>query len=338
MKPILAITMGDFNGIGPEIILKSVQTKQIKKICIPVLVGSTDVFEYYSKRLKLKITLQEIDKIPHSDTTAVPIIPVRKFQKPIISPGKISFEAGKLAAESLIAAAVLCMNNEVDGMVTGPLAKEAVNFDGIPFIGQTEMLAAITNTKSFAMMLIQDKIRIALATIHIPIRKVTDELSTRLIIDKLKTLNETLKQDMRITRPKIALLGLNPHAGENGKIGKEEKETIIPAMAYVKKLGININGPYPADGFFGSGDYKRFDAILAMYHDQGLIPLKLLGFDKGVNFTAGLPIVRTSPDHGTAFEIAGKNIANPSSMIEAIKIAIKIINNRKRFKKNRKND
>lgn len=331
MKPVIGITMGDFNGIGPEIALKAIKSPSIRKICVPVLIGSTNVFEHYAKLLKLKITLREIDKIPRSNDDTLPILPVRKFTNPIIEHGKISYEAGRLAAESVIVAGVLCMNKELDGMVTAPLSKASIDFNGIPFIGQTEMLASITKSKSYAMVLVYKDLRVALATIHIPIKKVSEELSTRLIIDKLKVLAKTLKTDFAIKKPNIAILGLNPHSGEDGKIGKEEIETIIPAINYVRKK-INVFGPFPADGFFGSGLYKKFDAILAMYHDQGLIPLKLLGFEKGVNFTAGLPIVRTSPDHGTAFEISGKCVANPSSMIEAIKEAVKIIKNRKSAK------
>ncbi|RCK77396.1 MAG: 4-hydroxythreonine-4-phosphate dehydrogenase [Ignavibacteriae bacterium] len=329
MKPKIGITMGDFNGIGPEIVLKAVLSPQIKKICVPILIGSTDVFEYYAKLLKLKLTLKEVEYIPETNSEAIPIIPVRKFRIPKILPGKLSFEAGRLAAESVIAAAVLSLNKEIDGMVTAPLAKESIHFDGIPFIGQTEMLAAITKTENYAMLLTHDKMKVALATIHIPIKKVSEELSARVITEKLKVLDISLRKDFAIKAPKIAVLGLNPHSGENGKIGKEEIETIIPAIKQAKNRKINVTGPFPADGFFGSGLYKHFDAILAMYHDQGLIPLKLLGFETGVNFTAGLPIVRTSPDHGTAFEIAGKGIANPSSIISAIKEAVKIIKNRK---------
>lgn len=332
MKPVIGITMGDFNGIGPEIVLKAVTQQSIKKICIPVIIGSTDVFEYYAKMLRLKITLREIDKIPKSNNDTLPILPVRKFRKPKIEPGIISFEAGRLAVESVIVACLLCMNNELDGMITAPLSKSAVDFNGIPFIGQTELLATITKSKSFAMLLIYQNLRIALATIHIPIKKVPEELTTRLVIDKVNVLARSLKTDFNIKKPNIAILALNPHSGENGKIGKEEFEIILPAIKFLKKNKINVSGPFPADGFFGAGLYKHFDAILAMYHDQGLIPIKLLGFEKGVNFTTGLPIVRTSPDHGTAFEIAGKGIANPSSIIEAIKEAVKIIKNRKKAK------
>lgn len=330
MKPVIGITMGDFNGIGPEIVLKAVKLPSIKKICVPILIGSTDVFEYYAKILKLKITLREIDKIPRLNDNTFPILPVRKFRNPKIEPGKISFEAGRLAIESVIVGSLLCMNKELDGMVTAPLSKTAIDLNGVPFIGQTEMLATITKSNNYAMMLIYQNLRIALATIHIPIKKVPEELSTNLIINKVKVLAKSLKIDFNIKHPNIAILGLNPHSGENGKIGDEEIKTILPALQFLKRNKINVSGPFPADGFFGSGLYKNFDGILAMYHDQGLIPLKLLGFEKGVNFTTGLPIVRTSPDHGTAFEISGKCVANPSSMIEAIKVAVNIIKNRRK--------
>lgn len=320
--------MGDYNGIGPEVALKAATSPAVKRICIPVLVGSTYVFEHYAKLLKMKTTLKEIDSVPKNNSDALPILSVRKFVKPNIKPGILSYEAGRLATESVISAALICLEKEVDGMVTAPLAKESINFEGFDFPGQSELITALCKRSKFAMIMLYENVRVALATIHIPIKEIPLQLTKQLLKEKIHTVNDSLIKDFRIRKPKIALLALNPHAGENGVIGEEENELIIPMMKQANKNGINVEGPFPADGFFGIHAYKSYDAVLAMYHDQGLIPIKLLGFDKGVNFTAGLPIVRTSPDHGTAFNIAGKGRANPSSTIEAIKTAVAIITNR----------
>lgn len=335
MKPVIAITMGDFNGIGPEVALKAANSHLVRRIAIPVLVGSLDVFEYYAKLYKMKISIREVDPeyfgvedIPRSNSDDIPLIVVRKFQKPKIKLGKISFEAGRLAVESIITAAVLNLKYGIDGIVTAPISKAAVNFNGLHFPGQTELLAAIYKTEKYAMILACDNFRVGLATIHIPISQVASSITTKLVAEKISTLNNSMKIDFGIKKPKIAVLGLNPHAGENGLLGNEEKTTILPAMKLAKQDGANVSGPFPADGFFGISSYKNFDAILTMYHDQGLIPLKIVGFNKGVNFTAGLPVVRTSPDHGTAFSIAGKGIADPSSTIEAVRLAVEVIKNR----------
>lgn len=331
-KPVIAIAMGDFNGIGPEVALKTALSTSVRKIAVPVLIGSIDVFEYYAKLFKFRVLLKEIESVPKQNQNFIPVLSVRKFVKPIIKPGKLAFEAGRLAIESVIAASVLCLRRDVQGMVTAPISKEAMNIDRLAFPGQTEILAAVCGTKQFAMFLAYHNFRVGLATIHLPIREVADTITRKLIIEKINILNDSLKKDFGINSPKIAVLGLNPHAGENGILGKEEIKIIHPAINYAKRHKIIVEGPFSADGFFGSGMYKNFDATLAMYHDQGLIPLKMEGFDKGVNFTAGLQIVRTSPDHGTAFTISGKGIANPDSTIEALKLAVKIINNRKQKK------
>lgn len=329
-KPVIAITMGDYNGIGPEVALKAATTPAVKRICIPVLVGSTYVFEHYAKLLKMKITLKEIESVPKNDSDALPILSVRKFVKPNIKPGILSYEAGRLATESVISAALMCLENEVDGMVTSPLAKESINFEGFDFPGQSELITSLCKRSSFAMVMIYKSFRVGLVTIHISIKEIPSRLTKQLLKNKIQTLHDSLIKDFGIRKPKIAVLGLNPHAGENGVIGEEENEIIVPSIKQAKRKSVNIEGPFPADGFFGIHSYKNYDGVLAMYHDQGLIPIKLLGFEEGVNFTAGLPIVRTSPDHGTAFDIAGKRKANPSSTIEAIKTAVTIINNRRK--------
>jgi 4-hydroxythreonine-4-phosphate dehydrogenase len=331
MKPLIAITMGDFNGIGPEIILHSLASNTIRNICVPILIGSIDVFEIYAKASRIKVLCKEIDCIPcKSSSEYIPIFHLRKFQKPVIKTGTISREAGIYSAEALEVAAELCRQKIVDGMVTAPISKVALHQAGYRFPGQTEMLAKICRADNATMMLIANNFRVGLTTIHIPLKKVSRTLTNELIAGKLSLIHSSLKKDFNIRRPKIAVLGLNPHAGENGNLGDEEINIIEPSIRIAKRKGVYIDGPFSSDGFFGTHNYKNYDAVLAMYHDQGLIPLKMMGLNIGVNYTAGLPIVRTSPDHGTAFEIAGKGIANPSSMIEAIKLAVKIIHNRKR--------
>jgi len=331
MKPIIAIAMGDYNGIGPEIILKTVRFPSVQALCIPVIVGSIDVFEYYAKLMKIRIQFKEIGSIPDKFSSGIlPIFHLRKFHIPVIQSGVISAEPGDYAAEAVEIAAELCRRNIVDGMVTAPISKEALHLAGYRYPGQTEMLAEICRAGKVAMMLIAGDLRVGLTTIHSPLRKVSKSLSTELIAGKLSIINSSLKKDFGIPNPKIAVLGFNPHAGEAGAMGDEEITIIEPAIRIAKRNGCCVGGPFSSDGFFGSHQYRNYDAVLAMYHDQGLIPLKLIGFDTGVNYSAGLPIVRTSPDHGTAFDIAGKGIANPSSMIEAVKLAVKIIHNRKR--------
>ncbi|MBI5020879.1 MAG: 4-hydroxythreonine-4-phosphate dehydrogenase PdxA [Ignavibacteriales bacterium] len=331
MKPIIAITMGDYNGIGPEIILRGLSSQIVQNLCVPLVIGSIDVFEHYAMGIKQRIHFKEIDSIPGKFSTQdIPVFHLRKFQIPVIKSGKISREAGEYAGEAIAFAAELCKRNIVDGMVTAPISKEALHLANYLFPGQTEMLAKICNTDNVCMMLIANKLRIGLATIHLPVRLIAKRLSKELIIDKISIVHSSLSRDFGIRHPKIAVLGLNPHAGENGSIGDEEIDIIKPAIRVAKRNRIHVDGPFPPDGFFGMNSYKNYDAVLAMYHDQGLIPLKMMGFNIGVNYTAGLPIVRTSPDHGTAFDIAGKGIANPSSMIEAIRLAVQIIKNRKR--------
>ena len=330
-KPLIAVTLGDFNGIGPEIVLKCLRSPIIQRICIPMVIGSIDVLEFYAHSMRLKVHFKEIDTIPdRSSSDYIYVFHLRKFQKPVIQPGIISKEAGDYSAEAIEIAAKLCKQKIVDGTVTAPISKEALHQAGYRFPGQTEMLAKICNNDNVAMMLIANKLRVGLATIHLALNKVAKTLSKELIAGKLSLIHSSLRNDFGIRYPNIAVLGLNPHAGENGKMGDEEIKIIEPAIRIAKRKRIYADGPFSSDGFWGMHAFKHYDAVLAMYHDQGLIPLKMMGFNIGVNYTAGLPIVRTSPDHGTAFEIAGKGIANPSSMIEAIKLAVKILHNRKR--------
>lgn len=332
MKPELGITMGDFNGIGPEVTLKALRKSEIWDICHPVLIGSIDVFAWYSERLGLKAMFQEIEQIQRrSSRGSIPVLNLRKFQKPKIVCGTISTEGGSYAGEALEKAVKLCHVHELDGMVTAPVSKAAMLSAGYDYPGQTEMLADLSHSRHVAMMLVAGKMRVGLATVHVALNRVAKDISEQSVIERLSVVHRALRKDFAIPSPRIAVLGLNPHAGENGKMGKEEQEIVTPAIRFLQRKRMLVEGPFPADGFFGVKAHKRYDAVFAMYHDQGLIPLKIMGFDVGVNVTAGLPFVRTSPDHGTAFDIAGKGLANPRSMIEAIKLAVDIFNNRRRF-------
>jgi 4-hydroxythreonine-4-phosphate dehydrogenase len=331
MKPTIVITMGDFNGIGPEVALKSILSPAIQRQCNPILIGSMDIFAHYAESMRLNIVLKEIEQVPKLfREKVIPVIDIKKFHKPIIKAGTLSKTAGEFAGISIEKAADLCLKKTIDGIVTAPVSKASLHLSGFNYPGQTEMLVDLFSAPDATMMLVAKTFRVGLATIHTPINGISKQLSSSLIARKLQTIHLSLKKDFAIRSPKIAVLGLNPHAGEQGNIGHEEKKFIEPAIRSAKRKGIQAEGPFSADGFFGTHYYKQFDAVFAMYHDQGLIPLKMQGFNIGVNYSAGLPFVRTSPDHGTAFDIAGKNIADPTSMIEAIKLAVKIINNRKR--------
>jgi len=332
LKPIIAITIGDFNGVGPELALKAAANQSVTKYCTPLLVGPLGVFEHTANQYKLKLkfersTLASLQNLPRN---TIPIVDVASGIGADIQYGSPTKASGRSAGIALERAVELCLQNKVAAMVTAPVSKEALNSAGYNFPGQTEMIALLTRSQSVAMILISDTMRVGLVTIHAGLKNVAAQISKEKIIEKISIINEALKKDFRFKKPKLAILALNPHCGENGLIGTEENEIIIPAIADCKTAGILAEGPFSADAFFGNHSYKKFDVIVAMYHDQGLIPLKMNSFGKGVNFSAGLKIIRTSPDHGTAYDIAGKNKANISSMIEAVKLALTISKNRRK--------
>ncbi len=322
MKPVIAITIGDFNGIGPELALKSASHPSIRKICSPLLVGPLNVFEHVAHRLKSKLKLRKaLFPLPQNPFTHV--LDVGDGVWPDVHYGEVSKAAGRTAGVAIERAVNLCVRGEALAMVTAPVSKEALRLAGYDFPGQTEMITLLSRSQRVAMMLVSDTMRVGLVTIHVPVSSILQNLSREKIVEKATIVHETLLKNYRITKPRLAVLGLNPHAGENGMIGEEEKTIIIPALDELRNSKINVEGPFPADAFFGRRAYNDYDAVLAMYHDQGLIPLKMSSFGKAVNFSAGLRIIRTSPDHGTAFDIAGKGKANISSMLEAIKLAVK---------------
>lgn len=329
MKPLIAITIGDCNGIGPEVTLKSIIQPSIKKICTPILVGPLNIFDGTARVLKLKVKLQKTT-FPLLPRNFVPVVDVGDAIWSDVTFGTPTKNSGRNAGVAIERAVELCMQQKVQAMVTAPSSKEALNLAGFNFPGQTEMIALLSRSQRVAMMLVGGSMRVGLVTIHTGIKNVSAQITKEKILDKLTIVHESLKNDFGIKKPLIAVIALNPHAGEKGIIGTEEKEIIVPALTEARAAGVVADGPFAADGFFGTPTFKKYDGILAMYHDQGLIPLKMQAFDKGVNFSAGLKIVRTSPDHGTAYDLAGKNKASISSMQEAIKLAVSIAHKRQR--------
>ncbi len=324
--PQIAISIGDFNGIGPEIVLKSLAGANLHT-STPVIIAPKVVIEQFAGLVSPQPQLHFIAKLEHLRAGEINVLQV-ETKGLEVTPGKQSKQSGKVAMQAIETGIELCMNQQTDALVTAPISKEAVNLAGYDIPGHTEFLASKTETDSVLMMLVSGNLRVALVTTHIPIRQVAQAVSAELIREKLEILHQSLISDFGIPSPKIALFGLNPHAGDGGVIGREEIEVITPLLKEMQQEGMQVNGPYPADGFFGQKLHEKHDAILAMYHDQGLAPFKLLSFGKGVNFTAGLPIIRTSPDHGTAFDIAGKGMANPSSFTEAYNLAVELANKR----------
>jgi 4-hydroxythreonine-4-phosphate dehydrogenase len=291
-------------------------------------VGPLHIFDNVSKALKLNLKLEKTT-FPLLARSFVPVVDVGDGLWSDVTFGIPTKNSGRNAGVAIERAVELCMQQKVQAMVTAPSSKEALNLAGFNFPGQTEMIALLSHSQRVAMMLVAGSMRVGLVTIHTGIKNVAAQITKEKILDKLTIVHESLKNDFGIKKPRIAVLALNPHAGEKGIIGTEEDDFIVPALAEAKTAGIIAEGPFPADGFFGTPAFRKYDGILAMYHDQGLIPLKMLAFDKGVNFSAGLKIIRTSPDHGTAYDLAGKNKASISSMLEAIKLAVTISRNRK---------
>jgi 4-hydroxythreonine-4-phosphate dehydrogenase len=337
MKPVIAITVGDPNGIGPEVALKAATRPDIRRICVPVLVGPDEAFSYWARRLRLRVIAHPFPldtRLPRSTTggrtrrsigIAVPDPPAHLK----ISPGTLSAEAGDVAGTAIVHAVTLIRRKLADAIVTAPVSKQALHLAGFEFPGQTEMLLELSRGRRVAMMLVAGDFRVALATIHLPLRDVPKALTAELLRERIRTVRDALTTDWRIRDPRIAVLGLNPHAGEGGDIGNEEQRVILPVIDGLRRRGMRVEGPFPADSFFARRVQGRYDAVVAMYHDQGLIPLKMFAKNRAVNVTLGLPVVRTSPDHGTAFDIAGRGIANPESMVEAIRLAVTIARNRK---------
>jgi len=328
----VGITIGDVNGIGPEVIIKALKDNRILLDCTPIIYGSTKTMSYHKKAIKDDEFLYQSCKSA-DEAVARKINIVNVWNDEIkFELGQVTETGGKYAYMSLERATEDLAANKIDVLVTAPISKEAIAKAGFQFPGHTEYLAHLSGVDEALMMMVGPNLKVALVTSHIPLQDVAKTLTKEKVYAKIKALDSSLRKDFGIIRPKIAVFGVNPHAGENGKLGTEESESIIPAINQAKNEDILAFGPYPADGFFGSALISQFDAMLAMYHDQGLTAFKALAFDEGVNYTAGLPIVRTSPDHGTAFDIVGENKASGQSLRSAIYLAMDIYRKRQFLK------
>lgn len=331
-KPNIGITVGDINGISLEVILKSLNHPDIVKMCTPVIYGSSKVVAYHKNIIEAEdfsfFNVKSTDRLKWDRVNVY-----NCWEDTVnINLGKLSEDGGKYARLSLLQAANDLNQGYIDAVVTGPINKKAMQMAGFKYPGHTEFFTDQAGAKTSLMVMSHDDIKVALVTNHVPIAELPDAISKKVIRTKLELFNKTLKEDFGIQKPVIAVLGLNPHAGDNGVIGEEENTLITPVIEEAKKNGMMVMGPFAADGFFGSGQYRKVDGVLAMFHDQGLVPFKLLAFGEGVNCTAGLPFVRTSPDHGTAYDRAGKNMSDPSSFRKALFTAIDIVNNRRNYK------
>lgn len=323
----IGITHGDINGVSYEIIIKALSDTRLINNFTPVIYGSPKVLAYYKKAFNNNIqtnTINSSDEIKPKDINILNC----NSEDIRVEIGKSTEAAGLASYQALEKATEDLKNNKIDVLVTAPINKNNIQAAGFNFPGHTEYLAKEFGGEDHLMILMNEQIKIGVVTGHIPIKDVASTITKELILKKLNVLNETLKSDFVIGKPKIAVLSLNPHCGDQGVIGDEETEVIIPAIEEAKEKGILAFGPYPADGFFGAFEFKKFDAVLAMYHDQGLAPFKVIAFEDGVNYTAGLPIVRTSPSHGTAYEIAGENQASEQSFRNALYLAMDIYKNR----------
>jgi len=311
-KPKIVISCGDPNGIGPEIALKLLADKKLRAAFSLKLIIPESAVDYYS-RSSGPVTPSYSDLI---------IIPGHNFK---VKPGKIDKHAGRISGDAVHIGGELCLKGMSDALVTMPVSKYSLSLAGFKFTGHTELLKALTKSREVVMVMYSEKLAVVPLTIHIPVNSVSSALTKKLIETKLKLIDDTFKTKFGIRKPRIAVLSLNPHCGDGGIIGSEEIKTLVPALDSLMRKGIAVSGPYSADGFFGSGIYRHFDVVAGAYHDQVLIPFKMLSGKNGVNYTAGLPIIRTSPSHGTAFDIAGKGIADTGSAVAAVKLAGKLI-------------
>jgi len=327
----VGISIGDINGIGGEIFLKTFEDSRMLDFCTPVVFASAKTITFLIKHFNLNIKFQGIKSIDQVVTGKINVINVWN-ENVQVEFGKETQKGGLYAIKSLKAAVKSLKAKEIDVLVTAPISKANIQEEDFKFPGHTDYLNQELDGDSL-MFMITNSLKVGLLTDHVPVKDIVSHITPELIQQKFQTISDALVQDFGITKPKVAFLSINPHIGDHGVIGKEDDEVLIPTLEKIRDRGQLVYGPYSADSFFGSGNYKNFDAIIAAYHDQGLVPFKTLSFGKGVNFTAGLSAVRTSPDHGTAFEVAGKNVADAGSFKEAVYAAIDIYKKRKEYKK-----
>lgn len=336
-KPVVGFTCGDLNGIGTELIIKSLSDNRFLDFCTPVIFASNKVINFYRKSIAdINFSFSNIKDFQKLNQRQVNIYNCWE-EEVAITPGILTDIAGKYAVKSLMDACRALKDGHIDALVTAPLHKKNVQGSDFSYTGHTPFLKDFFGAKDVLMLMVAENIKVGLVTEHLPVKDIATHITKENILSKLFILDASLRKDFDIERPKIAVLGLNPHAGDEGLIGNEEEQIIKPAIKEAKQHNMVVMGPFSADAFFARGQYNKFDAVLAMYHDQGLIPFKSLAFGEGTNFTAGLQKIRVSPDHGTAFDIAGKDKADSSSFRAAIFNAITILNNQNRFNENRSN-
>lgn len=336
-KPVIGISCGDLNGIGTEIIIKTFADHRILEQCTPVIFASNKLINFYRKFTPdLNLVYQSIKDFSKLNPKQVNIFNCWE-EEVAITPGELTEAGGRYAVKSLQAAVQAIKEGHLQGLVTAPIHKSNVQSEEFSYTGHTPYLKAAADVPDVLMLLYTTDLKVGLVTEHLPILEVAQHITKEAVISKLKLLSRSLKKDFGIDKPKIAVLGLNPHAGDEGLIGKEEEQVIKPAIQDAKQQGALVFGPYSADAFFARRSYLQFDAVLAMYHDQGLIPFKTIAVGEGVNFTAGLPFIRTSPDHGTAFDIAGKNMADPGSFITALFECIDLVQRREAYEERNRN-
>lgn len=326
---IVGISIGDLNGIGSEVVLKTFEDSRMLELCTPVIFANVKILSSVKKTFESNSMLHGVDTIEQIIPGKINVLNVWREQLELRL-GESDDNAGKYAIKSFVAATQALKNGQVDVLVTAPINKYNIQSDDFKFPGHTDYLAQQLEGNAL-MLMVQDNLRVGLLTDHVPVNEVASHLTEALIKQKIETVKKTLIQDFSINKPKIAVLGLNPHAGDGGVIGKEDKEILAPVIRQLFEKGTLVFGPFPADGFFGNGQYEKYDAVIAAYHDQGLVPFKTLAFGKGVNYTAGLNKIRTSPDHGTAYDIAGKGIADHNSFQEAVYLAIDIFKSRNEY-------
>jgi 4-hydroxythreonine-4-phosphate dehydrogenase len=331
--PIIGITMGDPTGIGPEIIVKALSMEEPCRACRPVVFGDREVLSRAIQIQNLSTTLEAIDQIPQDGYLPQKIFffPLSQLDITSLHFGQPDTACGEAMVRYIKEAVKRAMNRELDAITTCPINKKAMNEAGYSFPGHTELLAHLVGAQSVAMMFLGSKWRIVLVTIHLPLKDVSGSVSRDRILSILRLTDKGMKKYFGIPHPKIGVLGLNPHCGEGGLLGEEETREILPAIAEARLLGMDVEGPFPADSFFNISGRYAFDAVISMYHDQGLIPIKMLDFKEAVNFTLGLPFIRTSVDHGTAYDIAGKGLADPSNLVKAILTAANLSKSKKDY-------
>ncbi|MEX6688720.1 4-hydroxythreonine-4-phosphate dehydrogenase PdxA [Danxiaibacter flavus] len=336
-KPVVGFTCGDLNGIGLELIIKALGDARLLDICIPVVFASNKSINFYRKSLPdINLSYQPVKDFSRLNNKQINLFSCWE-EEVQINPGQLNETGGKYALSSLQQATAALKDGSIDAIVTAPIHKKNIQSEDFRYSGHTPYFKDVFGAQDVVMLMTAENIRVGLLTEHVPVKEITGFVTKENILSKLRILNSSLQKDFGISKPKIAVLGLNPHAGDEGLIGTEEETIIKPAIKEAKNQNIMAFGPYSADAFFARGSYEKFDAVLAMYHDQGLIPFKSLAIGEGVNYTAGLPAIRTSPDHGTAFDIAGKGKADQSSFLEAIFVAVDIIRKRSEYAENNKN-